>query len=100
MEARCQKFNPAASKQKIGILHLGRAAPGTQNVIDGLLRYRKARTNIKLIGFRNGRDGFLSKDWFEIKEENYKNFRNLGGLEFLGRSEEKLRGEEMMEKAR
>lgn len=100
MEERCQKFNPHASKQKIGVLHLGRSAPGTQNVIDGLLRFRKARTNIKIIGFRNGREGFLNKDWFEIKEENYKNFRNLGGLEFLGRSEEKFRGEETMEKAR
>ena len=94
---RCQKFNPQASKQKIGIFHLGRSAPGTQNVIDGLLRFRKARTNVKIIGFRNGKQGFLNKDWFEVKEENFAPFRNFGGLEFLGRTEEKFRGEETME---
>lgn len=100
MEQRIQAFNPNGDRQKIGIFHLGRSAPGTTNIIDGLLRYQKARSNVHLIGFRGGLHGFLAKDHFEIREEDYAPFRNTGGLEFLGRTRETLRGEATWEKAR
>lgn len=72
-------------------MHLGRSAPGTQNVIDGLLHFKKLRSNVKIIGFRGGNEGLLNNDSFEIKEEEFARFRNSGGFEFLGRTDEALR---------
>ena len=39
---------------KIGVVYLGRSAPGGNNVVDGLLRYQNNRKNVELIGFVNG----------------------------------------------
>ena len=46
--------------QKIGLIYMGRQAPGGNNVVDGLLRYQEQRKNVELIGFINGVDGLLA----------------------------------------
>lgn len=38
-------------------------------------------------------------DWFEIKEEDFRLYRNIGGLEFLGQSDEVLKTEEIYKRA-
>jgi 6-phosphofructokinase len=64
---------------------MGRQAPGGQNVIDGLLRYKKQRPGAKILGSTDGIWGLInSKDLLEITEDNYAPYRNLGGYDFLG----------------
>lgn len=43
----------------LGVLCLGRQAPGGNNIVDGLLRYQKLRKNVKLYGFINGMKGLM-----------------------------------------
>jgi 6-phosphofructokinase len=64
---------------------MGRQAPGGQNVIDGLLRYKKQRPGAKILGSTDGIWGLInSEDLLEITEDNYAPYRNLGGYDFLG----------------
>lgn len=91
--------NEADSKQqRIGLLYLGRSAPGGNNIVDGLLRYQKLRKNVQLYGFVNGIVGIMNNQYVEIKEETYKPFRNLGGYDYLGRSLDILRTPEQLSK--
>jgi hypothetical protein len=46
--------------QKIGVVYLGRQAPGANNVIDGLIRFQSKRKDVTLVGFINGVEGLLS----------------------------------------
>lgn len=48
-----------STPQKIGLVYMGRQAPGGNNVVDGLLRYAAQRGNVELIGFIGGVDGLL-----------------------------------------
>ena len=48
-----------STPQKIGLVYMGRQAPGGNNVVDGLLRYASQRGNVELIGFIGGVDGLL-----------------------------------------
>jgi len=83
---------PDHSKElRIGVIFLGQQSPGGNNVIDGLLRFQKARKNVKLIGFINGLTGLMEENIVEIDEESFKPFRNLGGYDYLGRSHDYLR---------
>jgi diphosphate--fructose-6-phosphate 1-phosphotransferase len=75
---------------KIGIVYCARQSPGGNNIIDGLLDFVKLNGG-KLIGFINGTKGLLEGKYMEIKEDNYKWFRNQGGYHMLGRSADKLR---------
>jgi diphosphate--fructose-6-phosphate 1-phosphotransferase len=77
--------------QKIGILYFGRQAPGANNVIDGLLRYQAKRKDVSIIGFINGVEGLLSENYRELKAEDYQHFRNLGGIDVIGRGKDELR---------
>lgn len=77
--------------QKIAVLFLGRAAPGGNNIIDGLLRYQKQRKHVELFGFLNGINGMLEEKYTVITEKTFKPFRNLGGFDYLGRSLDILR---------
>ena len=89
-----QTFVPDQSKElRIAVIFLGQQSPGGNNVIDGLLRFQKARKNVKLYGFINGLTGLMEEHIVEIDEESFKPFRNLGGYDYLGRSHDYLRGE-------
>jgi len=44
---------------KIGVLFLGNAAPGGNNVIDGLLKYQAQKKGTDLVGYLNGIDGIM-----------------------------------------
>jgi len=70
---------------------MGKQAPGGQNVIDGLLRYQALRGNVELVGFLNGTDGLFERNSIQIKREDYANFNNLGGYDYLGRGGDSIR---------
>ena len=42
------------------ILNLGNAAPGANNIVDGLLKFQALRKNVTLIGAINGIEGFIN----------------------------------------
>lgn len=80
---------------KIGIVYNGRQAPGGNNIVKGMLEFKKRFTsttnNVQLFGFKNGSTGFLSENVIEITEENFKLYNNHGGFDYLGRSVDKIR---------
>jgi diphosphate--fructose-6-phosphate 1-phosphotransferase len=81
------------------VIYLGRQAPGGNNIVDGLLRYQNKRAHVKLVGFMNGVTGLMKEDTIEITEESFKPFRNLGGVDYLGRSHDQLRTPDQQAKA-
>lgn len=78
----------------IGVLFLGRQAPGGHNVIDGLLSALSSVEGSKVIGFKNGAEGLIKNEFLEITPEVFKLFRNQGGFDILGRSIDSLRSPE------
>ncbi len=98
MNQEFQNFEPT-KRQKIGVIYLGRHSPGGNNVVDGLLRYQKARGNVELVGFVNGLNGLMKEEIISINEETFKPFRNLGGYDYLGRSHDFLRTPEQQAQA-
>ena len=85
--------------QKIGLVYMGRQAPGGNNVVDGLLRYQAQRQNVELIGFINGVDGLMANDYEVMTRENFANFVNLGGYDYIGRGADEIRTPEQKAKA-
>ena len=70
---------------------MGRQAPGGNNVVDGLLRYQAQRSNVELIGFINGTDGLVNNDYETMTRENFANYVNLGGYDYICRENDELR---------
>ena len=85
--------------QKIGLVYMGRQAPGGNNVVDGLLRYQAQRSNVELIGFINGVDGLLADNSAVMTRENFALFVNLGGYDYIGRGPDELRTPEQRARA-
>ena len=77
----------------------GRQAPGANNVIDGLLRWQAQRKNVQLVGFLNGVAGLMRDEFITITRETYRNYVNLGGLDYIGRGPDEIRTPEQIEKA-
>ena len=65
---------------------MGHAAPGGNNVIDGLLKYANHNRRTSLIGYINGIKGVENDNILDITEDSYAPYRNLGGYDYLGRS--------------
>jgi len=71
---------------RVGIVLVGRAGPGVNNVIQGLFDYVKA-LNGSLYCVPMGIAGLVSGYAFEITEELLRPFRNQGGCDLLGQSQ-------------
>jgi 6-phosphofructokinase len=95
-------INPIKDKLRIGVVYNGRQSPGGNNIVNGLLEFKKHNnnSNITLIGFRNGTVGMFQEDYIEITEENFMLYKNHGGYDYLGRSVDKIRTNEELEKTR
>jgi len=90
---------------RIGIVYNGRQAPGGNNIIDGLLKFqennfKKNKNDIKLLGFLFGTLGMFEENYIEITKENFANYKNHGGFDYLGRSVDKVRTKDELEKTR
>jgi len=68
-------------------LLLGQCAPGGNNIFDGLLKFKDQNKGTKLFGYINGIHGVHNHQLCEINEETFAPYRNLGGYDYLGRSE-------------
>ncbi|CAG9324391.1 unnamed protein product [Blepharisma stoltei] len=85
---------------KIGVFYLGRQTPGAHNVIDGLLLALESRPDSELYGFLDGNIGLFNKNYFKITAKNFLPYRNQGGMDFLGRSGDAIRGAEQFRKVK
>lgn len=65
---------------------MGNAAPGQNNIVDGLLKFQLRRKAVQIVGYLNGLDGVLNDRLKTITEESFAPYRNLGGCDYLGRS--------------
>ena len=83
----------------IGIVFLGRQAPGAHNIIDGIL-HAVEKTGGNVYGFLGGNIGLLNQSYFLITRENFSAYKNTGGTDFLGRIGESIRGETQFEKVK
>jgi len=83
---------------RIAIVYSGEQAPGGNNIINGLLEFKKTlkNLNVTLIGFLGGNLGMFEGKYIEINENNFAMYKNQGGFDFLGRSSDKLRSNEEM----
>ena len=81
------------NKCKIALLMLGNPAPGGNNILDGLLKYKAYRKDATLVGYWNGVEGIKEDTLVEITEESFAPYRNLGGYDYLGQSTERLRSD-------
>ena len=90
--------NSYLKELRIGIVYSGEQAPGGNNVVNGLLEFQRICKNLKvtLLGFLGGNLGMFEGKYIEINENNFANYRNQGGFDFLGRSSDKLRSNEEM----
>lgn len=82
---------------RIGVVYCGRQAPGGNNVVNGLLEFKKVnqnKLNVTLFGFKFGTVGMFNGEYIEITEENFKLYKNHGGFDYLGRSVDKIRTNE------
>ena len=88
-----------AGPVNIGILYLGRQAPGAHNIIDGILLATE-NSGGNIYGFLGGNVGLLNESYFLITRENFAAYRNTGGMDFLGRIGDSIRGVDQLEKVR
>lgn len=86
----------------IGIVYSGRQSPGGNNVINGLLEFKKINHHLKitLYGFLFGTVGMFDGKYIEITEENFSLFKNHGGFDYLGRSVDKIRSPDDLQKTK
>jgi len=67
-------------------------------LIDGLLRYAAQKEGkIELLGFVNGMQGLAHVNVMKIEEESFKYYRNMGGYDYLAKSDDALRTHEHFE---
>lgn len=65
-------------------MNFGRPAPGLNNVIDGLLKFADQYGFAEIYGFIGGLDGLAKGDHILIDWNNFKNYKNQGGGDYLG----------------
>lgn len=95
-------LDPTDGDLNIGIVYSGRQSPGGNNIINGLLEFKKSnkKRKVTLYGFLFGTLGMFDKKYIEITEENFANYKNHGGFDFLGRSVDKVRSKEELLKTK
>lgn len=83
----------------VGVVFLGRQAPGAHNVIDGILTSTE-KFGGKVFGFLGGNVGLLNQNYFMVTRENFAGYNNTGGMDFLGRIGDSIRGLDQFEKVK
>ncbi len=90
---------PASKRLTVGVIFSGGQASGGHNVIAGLFDGLKSlNVENRLLGFRNGPDGLLSNDNFEITKEILTEYRNTGGFDLIGSGRTKLESHEQFDR--
>jgi len=87
---RRTSINSGRIRTKISLLMLGNPSPGGNNIVDGLLQFQNVRKGTTLVGYWNGVEGLLEDKVIDISEESFAPYRNLGGYDYLGSTNQKL----------
>mmetsp|Transcript_31903 Transcript_31903/g.67842 ORF Transcript_31903/g.67842 Transcript_31903/m.67842 type:complete len:1200 (-) Transcript_31903:60-3659(-) len=95
----CDGRGPVPASPKVGVVFCGRQAPGCHDLLCGLVDMLKGEAGAKVIGFVGGTQGFFSKHSVELTPEICAAYRGMGGLELLGRTVDRLKTQEEMDKA-
>jgi len=89
-----------AAHAKVGVVFCGRQASGMHNVLAGVHDFIKlANAGSQVVGFVGGTKGFFKGHTVTITEELLQGYRNMGGCDLLGRTEEKIRSEDQQRAA-
>jgi len=91
---------PIPADQRIGVVFCGRQAPGCHDVLCGMVDVLQTSKGSKVFGFVGGTHGLLDKQVVELTPELCKAYAGTGGLELLGRTVDRMKSEEELEKAR
>ena len=88
---------------RVGVAFCGRQASGGHNAVIGLLQaLNKLGKKNTLLGFVGGTLGLFAQDAVELSEADGRTmlFANQGGYDLLGRTVDKIKGEEHVAKVR
>jgi diphosphate--fructose-6-phosphate 1-phosphotransferase len=90
--AAAAETEPAAPRHRVaavGVAFFGRQCPGAHNVVAGLVD-RASATGGRVLGFLGGSEGLQSGEHVEVTQERIAFYRNLGGFDLLGRTEDQI----------
>ncbi|XP_020583951.1 pyrophosphate--fructose 6-phosphate 1-phosphotransferase subunit alpha [Phalaenopsis equestris] len=85
---------------RVGVVFSGRQSPGGHNVIWGLHNAIKIHNpNSTLLGFVGGTEGLFAQKTLEITDEVLSSYKNQGGYDLLGRTQDQIRTTEQVNEA-
>merc|ERR1719261_2217166 len=88
----------APSPQKIGVVFSGRQAPGCHDLLCGLADM--IGSHGKLMGIVGGTQGLFAKHAVELTPDMCRSYKGTGGLDLLGRTVDRMKSDDELEKAR
>ncbi|XP_022772523.1 pyrophosphate--fructose 6-phosphate 1-phosphotransferase subunit alpha isoform X2 [Durio zibethinus] len=85
---------------RVGLVFCGRQSPGGHNVIWGLHKALKIHNpNSTLLGFLGGTQGLFAQKTLEITDDVLSTYKNQGGYDLLGRTQDQIRTTEQVNAA-
>ncbi|KAL9225692.1 hypothetical protein vseg_001586 [Gypsophila vaccaria] len=85
---------------RVGLVFSGRQSPGGHNVIWGLYNALKTHNqNNVLLGFLGGTEGLFAQKTLEISDDVLSTYKNQGGFDLLGRTQDQIRTSEQVNAA-
>ncbi len=76
---------------RVGVVLSGGQAPGGHNVICGLMKgLQQLAEQTELIGFLGGPNGILQESYRLLTEEDYQQYINTGGFDWIGSGRTKI----------
>ncbi|OMP04033.1 hypothetical protein CCACVL1_02208, partial [Corchorus capsularis] len=85
---------------RVGIVFCGRQSPGGHNVIWGLQKALEIHNpNSTLLGFLGGTQGLFAQKTLEITDDILSTYKNQGGYDLLGRTQDQIRTTEQVKAA-
>jgi len=90
----------AGANMKVGVVFCGRQSPGCHDLLCGLTDMMESSEGSRVLGFVGGTKGLFEKQVVELTQELCKAYSGTGGMELLGRTVDRLKTDEELEKAR
>ncbi|PPR94298.1 hypothetical protein GOBAR_AA26372 [Gossypium barbadense] len=85
---------------RVGLVFCGRQSPGGHNVVWGLHKALKIHNpNSTLLGFLGGTQGLFAQKTLEITDDILSTYKNQGGYDLLGRTQDQIRTTEQVKAA-
>ncbi|CAA0834898.1 Pyrophosphate--fructose 6-phosphate 1-phosphotransferase subunit alpha 1 [Striga hermonthica] len=85
---------------RVGVVFCGRQSPGGHNVVWGLLEALKIHNPKSVLhGFLGGSEGLFAQKTLEVTDEVLATYKNQGGYDLLGRTQDQIRTTEQVNAA-